>query len=122
MEKSLIIEDLHNVFKRILYSSLGESASEALLFILRKELGSDPIETFWKDPKTVYHAMEKTLGAGAKVLINVLITRIGQEYGLNMKPEYFLDLMRRGEQSSIREIRAFLKRIAELHKKKSEKA
>lgn len=113
MEESFIIETFRNIFRKILYSSLGESAGEALLFILRMELGRDLVEAFWEDPRVVYQTMEKILGIGTKVLIDILVTRIRQDYGLNIESEYVLDLMRRGDQSSTRGMRFLLRKIVE---------
>lgn len=118
MEKSFVIETFRSIFRRILCSSLGESAGEAVLFFLRRGLGRDPSDALWEDPKAVYYTMERTLGTGAKILIDILITRINQEYRLNMGSERFLSLMRNGNQDSVEEIRVFLKEIAESHRKR----
>ncbi|MCX8170576.1 MAG: hypothetical protein N3E47_01195 [Candidatus Bathyarchaeota archaeon] len=112
-----IIEALRAVFRRALCSSLGESAGEAILFFLRVELGRDPFEVLWEEPKTLYQAMEKILGMGTRVLINALVTRVNWEYGLNMSPERFMELMRSEDQTSHREIRTLLKETAELYRK-----
>lgn len=109
-----IIKIFGEICIRAIHSSLGESAGEAVLFFLRRDLGRDPFEVFWEDPKTFYHTMEKIFGAGTKILINLLIAGINRESGLNINPEHFLELMRSGDQSSSDEIRSFLKRVAEL--------
>lgn len=109
-----IIKIFSEICIRIIYSSLGESAGGAILFLLHKDLGRDPFEVFWEDPKTFYHTIEKIFGAGTKVLINLLIAGINRESGLNINPEHFLELMRSGDQSSVEEIRSSLKRAAEL--------
>ncbi|MEM3479187.1 MAG: hypothetical protein QXV74_04000, partial [Candidatus Bathyarchaeia archaeon] len=67
-----IIENFREVCKRIFYSSLGESASEAALFFLRRGLGRDPFEVFWEDPGAFYRELERVFGVGAKVLIKLL--------------------------------------------------
>lgn len=116
---SSIAESFREICRRIFCSSLGESAGEAIIFFLRRELKRDPFEMVWEDPKAVYHAMEKTLGVGAKVLINVLVTTINRECGLNMDPERFLDFIRSGNQESIEEIRYFIRRVVESYGSRS---
>ncbi|MEM2728715.1 MAG: hypothetical protein QXF59_06570 [Candidatus Bathyarchaeia archaeon] len=108
-----IIENFREVCKRIFYSSLGESASEAALFFLRRGLGRDPFEVFWEDPGAFYRELERVFGVGAKVLIKLLVSRINSEFGLNMSSERFVELMQRGDESSVEEIRSFLTKIAE---------
>ncbi|MCS7116494.1 MAG: hypothetical protein RMJ31_04530 [Nitrososphaerota archaeon] len=112
-----IIEVFREICKRTLQSLLGEASGEAVLFLLRKNLGRDPSEVFWEDPGAVYREMERIFGIGAKVLINFLVTKINEKFDLNMNPEHFLDLMRSGDQHSVEEIRSFLAKIAELYKK-----
>ncbi|MEM3955633.1 MAG: hypothetical protein QW424_02625 [Candidatus Bathyarchaeia archaeon] len=111
-----VINAFREICGQIFYSLLGESAFEATLFFLRRGLGRDPFEVFWNDPKTFYHEMEKVFGVGAKVLIKLLMSRINSEFGLNMSPERFLELMRRGDERSVEEIRSFLIKIAELYR------
>jgi len=118
VEKRFVIEAFRRVSNKILYSSLGESAGKAILFFLHAELGRDPCEMFWENPKAAYQAMEKVLSIGTKVLISILITRINQEYDLTMDPKHFLSLMCNGSQGSVEEIRAFLRKIAELYRKR----
>lgn len=113
-----VIETLNEICKRILYSMLGESACLAILFFLRKGLSRDPFEVFWDDPKAFYSELKKVLGAGADLLIKLLVSRINSDFGLNMNPERFLELMHNGDQSSIEEIRAFLIRIVESYASK----
>lgn len=62
--------------------------------------------------------MEKIFGSGTKVLIKFLISRINSEFGLNMKPEHFLELMMNSDQHTIEEICSFLSKIAVLHRDK----
>lgn len=109
------------VFKMVLYSSLGKSATEAILFFLQNELERNIFEMLWENPKKVYSAMEKILGAGAKILINLLVTTLNREYGLNMNPDSFIELMCSDDQNSIKKIRSFLKKIAEVHEKEEMK-
>ncbi|MEM1997172.1 MAG: hypothetical protein QXZ27_03870 [Candidatus Bathyarchaeia archaeon] len=113
------VEVFRDVSKRILCSSLGESASEAVLFFLHKGLGRDPFNAFWEDPKAVYCEMERIFGVGARVLINILVAGINREYGLNMSPEHFLEIIRDGDQMAIEEMRSFMRKIAEAHKYRS---
>ncbi|MEM2464782.1 MAG: hypothetical protein QXL85_04080 [Candidatus Bathyarchaeia archaeon] len=113
MSKDDFIRVFSEVCKRTLYSSLGESAGEAILFFLGRDLGRDPFESLWDDPRAFYNSIERILGVGAKILISVLITSIDREYGLNTDPEYFLNLMRGGDQRSVEEIRSFMKRVAD---------
>ncbi|MEM2718723.1 MAG: hypothetical protein QXJ13_05735 [Candidatus Bathyarchaeia archaeon] len=61
-----IVEAFREVCRQILYSLLGESASEAALFFLRKGLGRDPFEVFWEDPGAFYRALEGFLGLALK--------------------------------------------------------
>jgi hypothetical protein len=118
LEKRFIIEAFRRVSNKILCASLGESAGKAILFFLHAELGRDPSEMFWEDPKAAYQSMEKVLGIGTKALISILITRINQEYELTMDPKHFLNLMCDGSQGSVEEIRVFLRKIAELYRKR----
>jgi len=119
MEKNFVIEVFRDTFKRVLYSSIGESACEAIIFFLHMELNRDPFEVFWENPRTVYHAMEKIFGVGAEILINTFVERVNQEYGLNMRTERFLNLMRNSNQNSIKKVRDFLREIAELHRERN---
>lgn len=118
MEKEFIIESFHRISSKILCSSLGESACKAVLFFLHAELGRNLSEMFWENPKAAYQAMKKVLGIGTKVLISILVTKINQEYGLTMDPKHFLSLMCNGNQNSVEEIRAFLRKVAELYRKR----
>lgn len=108
------IDVFRRVCRRILCLSFGESAGEAILFFLQDNLGRDPFEVLWDDPKAFYQALEKIFGAGAKVLINVLVTTINRECGLNFDPEDFLNLIRGGDQRSVEKIRYFMSMVAEL--------
>lgn len=112
------VETFREICKRILYSLLGESACLAILFYLRRGLGRDPFEAFWDDPKAFYRELEKVLGVGADLLVKLLVSRINSDYGSNMSPERFLELMRSSDQYSVEEIRLFLMRIVELHMSK----
>jgi len=114
-----IIETFREDCERTLYSLIGEPACKATLFFLYKSLGRDPFEVFWSNPKTFYRELESFLGAGAKVLIELLVSRIDGELGLNMKTEHFLELMQRGDQKSVEEIRSFITRIYEQCKDKT---
>lgn len=117
VEKSSAVKIFGDVFKRALYSSLGETAGEAVLFFLRREMNRDPFEMLWENPGAFYRVMESIFGAGTKVLVAMLITKVNQEYGLSISSERFLDLMRRGDRESIDEIRSYIKRIAESYEK-----
>ncbi|MBS7624365.1 hypothetical protein KEJ29_02155 [Candidatus Bathyarchaeota archaeon] len=108
-----IIMFFRELFREILYSSLGESAGGAVLLFMRINLGRDPYEVIWEDPKTFYHAMERILGAGAKVIINLMVMNINAKYGLNINAEHFIDLMHSSDQRSVEEMRLILKRIAD---------
>lgn len=108
------IETFRETSRRIICSSLGESAGEAVLFFLREALKRDPFEALWDNPRTVYHEMVRVFGEGAKVLINLIVTNINRECGLNISPEYFLELMRNGNQRSVEELRSFLRKMAEI--------
>ncbi|MEM3479840.1 MAG: hypothetical protein QXV74_07360 [Candidatus Bathyarchaeia archaeon] len=68
---------------------------------------------FWEDPGAFYRELERVFGVGAKVLIKLLVSRINSEFGLNMSSERFVELMQRGDESSVEEIRSFLTKIAE---------
>lgn len=107
------------VFSEILRSSLGRAASEVILFLLRRELGRDPFEVLWENPKTFYRGMEKILGIGAEVLIKLLVSRINSELGLSMSAERFLELVQSSNKSSVEEIRSFLAKISESYQSKS---
>lgn len=111
-----IIEDFREVCKQILCSSLSESACEAALFFLRRGLGRDPFEVFWDNPGVFYRELEKVFGVGARVLIRLLVSRINNEFSLNMNPQRFLELMQRGDQQSIDEIRSFIAKVSELYR------
>ncbi|MEM0233684.1 MAG: hypothetical protein QXL22_06670 [Candidatus Nezhaarchaeales archaeon] len=89
------------------------------MFFLYKSLSRDPFEVFWSDPKTFYRELESFLGAGAKVLIELLVSRIDSELSLNMKTEHFLELIQRGDQKSVEEIRSFITKIYERCKDKT---
>jgi len=119
MEKNFVIEVFRDTFKKVLYSSIGESVCEAIIFFLHRELNRDPFEVFWENPRTVYHAMKKILGVGAEILINTFVERVNQEYGLSMRAERFLSLMCNSNQNSIEEVRDFLREIAELHRERN---
>ncbi|MEM1674610.1 MAG: hypothetical protein QXN24_08620 [Candidatus Bathyarchaeia archaeon] len=111
------VEVLRHVFRRFLCSSLGESAGEAVLFLLGRDFGRDPFEVLWDDPGAFYSALERIFGAGAKVIMNILIAGVNGECGLNMSPERFLELMRSG---SVKEIQSLLREIAESYKGKED--
>ncbi|MEM1673346.1 MAG: hypothetical protein QXI56_00540 [Candidatus Bathyarchaeia archaeon] len=115
-----IVEVSREIYKRVFNSLLGESVCEASLFFLYRRLGRDPFEVLWDDPKTFYRELERIFKVGAKVLIKLLVSRINSEFGLNMDPEHFLELMQRGDQISVEKIRLFLKRVAELYEGKDE--
>ncbi|MEM2151408.1 MAG: hypothetical protein QXG68_07810 [Candidatus Bathyarchaeia archaeon] len=110
------IEVFRETLRKMICSSLGESAGEAVLFFLREALKRDPFEVLWEDPRAVYYEMTKVLGEGAKVLINLLVTNINRECGLNISPDHFLKLMRNGNQRSVEELRLFLRKMAEVHR------
>lgn len=113
-----VIETFREICKKILYSSLGESSGEAVLFFLRKGLSKDPFEVLWNNPKAFYREMEKVFGIGANVIINLLVTKINNEFGLSMSFEHFLELIRSNDQQSIKEIRSFITEIVKLHRRK----
>ncbi|MEM4982869.1 MAG: hypothetical protein QXK73_04685 [Candidatus Bathyarchaeia archaeon] len=115
VERDFLIEFLRSIFKKTLHSTLGGSASEAVLFFLKKGLSRDPFDVFWEDPRAFYRGMERVFGVGAEVLIKLLVSRINSEFGLNISPGHFLDLMRNGDQSSIEEIRSLIKKVAKLY-------
>lgn len=119
--KDFALKVFRRVFKVVLYSSLGKSATEAILFFLQNELERSIFEMLWENPKKVYSAMEKILGAGAKILINLLVTTVNREYGLDMNPDSFIELMCSDDQNSVEEIRSFLKKIAEAYEKEEMK-
>lgn len=107
------IEVFRRICTKVLYSVLGESAGAAVLFFLRSNLGCDPFDMLWENPKAVYDTMEKVFGSGAIILIKVLVTNINSECGLSMDPRHFLSLMRRCDDVSLGEIRSFIVRAAE---------
>ncbi|MEM2351342.1 MAG: hypothetical protein QXT26_02935, partial [Thermoproteota archaeon] len=102
--------------KKIICSSLGESAGEAAIFLLREVMRRDPFEVLWENPRAFYEEIVKVFGEGAKVLINVLIENINREYGLTMRPEHFLELMREGDRKALEEIRSFIRMVAKASK------
>jgi hypothetical protein len=106
-----VIEFFSCLFRRVLASSLGESAAEALLSVLKRGLGREPSEIFWENPKEFYSGMEKTIGMGAEVLVRLLVDAINRESNLNMSPDKFIELMRSGNPKSIEEIRSILRRL-----------
>lgn len=110
----VFIEAFRETSRRIFCSSLGESAGEAVIFLLKEAMKSDPFVALWENPKIFYNEMVKVFGEGAKILINLLITTVNQECGLNMDPKHFLDLMCEGSQKSLDEIRSFIRRVAEI--------
>ncbi|MBS7625308.1 MAG: hypothetical protein QXF59_05365 [Candidatus Bathyarchaeia archaeon] len=114
------VKVFREVFRRVLLSSLGESAGEAALFFLRRSLGCDPFEVFWDNPGGFYRELEKIFGVGTKVLIRLLASRINSELGLNIDPERFLELMRSEDRRSAEEIRSLIMKIAELYEGKRE--
>lgn len=99
------------VFKKILSSTFGGLAGETLMFLLKEALGCDPIETLWENPRAVYNEMVRIFGEGAKVLISILVSTIDREYGLDMSPERFLELIYNGSEGALKEIRAFMSSI-----------
>ncbi|MEM1582871.1 MAG: hypothetical protein ABIM44_01545 [candidate division WOR-3 bacterium] len=103
------IEGFRETCRRIIYSSLGESAGKAALLFMQRDLGRDPFDALWEDPRGVYCAMEKIFGRGVKVLVHILVAGINRERGLNISPERFLELMCNGNQSSVEEIRSIVK-------------
>lgn len=106
------LEVFREVFRRIVCSSLGESAGEAVIFFIKETLRRDPIEALWENPRAVYDEMVRLFGEGTKILIGILVSNINRECGLSMNPEYFLELMRNGSQSAIDEIRSFIESVA----------
>lgn len=110
---SEVVEFFRGFFRGVLVSSLGESAAEALLSILRRGLGREPSELFWEDPKAFYSGLERVLGMGAKVLIDLFVSAINHEGNLNIKSENFLKLIRNGSPKSIEEIRLIIRGLAE---------
>jgi len=109
-----VIEFFSRFFRRVLTSSLGESAAEALLLVLRRGLGQEPSELFWENPKEFYSGMEKTVGMGTEVLVKLLVAAINREGNLNIYPDKFIELMRSGDPKSIGEIRSILRRLAKV--------
>lgn len=108
----ILLEVFRWAFRRIVCSSLGESAGEAVIFFIKETLRRDPIEVLWENPRAVYDEMVRLFGEGTKILISILILNINREYGLSMDPEYFLELMYNGGQSAINEIRSFIESVA----------
>ncbi|MBS7640689.1 MAG: hypothetical protein QXJ19_03865 [Candidatus Bathyarchaeia archaeon] len=107
------IEVFRRICTKVLYSVLGESAGAAVLFFLRSNLGCDPFDMFWENPKAVYDVMEKIFGSGAIILIEALVTNINSECDLSMDPRHFLTLMQRGDMFSLEEMRSFIVKVAE---------
>lgn len=111
------IDAFRDVFRRIIYSSLGRSAGEAVMLLLREIIRRDPIEVLWENPKAVYDEMVKIFGEGTKVLISILVSNINKEYGLNMSPERFLELMRDGSQNAVEEMRSLIESVAKARRR-----
>lgn len=105
------VEAFREVCKRIICSSLGESAGEALLFLLQDALKCDPFSVLWNDPKSFYRSLEGVLGAGSRVLINILVAGLNREYNLDVDSEHLVKLMLSGDRGSAEEIRFFIRKV-----------
>lgn len=114
-DEALIIKTFSEIIQRALQSSFGESASKAIIFILKEALKEDPCEAFWRNPRTVYSTMIDVFGNGTKVLINALIADISRRCGVEMRPEHLIKLIESGDQSSIEEIRSIIRKICQLY-------
>lgn len=101
------------VSRRVLCSSLGFSSGKAILFFLKEALGRDPFEVLWENPKAFYDEIVKVFGDGAKILISILVENINLECGLSMSPEHFIEIIQSENQSSLEEIRSFIRMVAE---------
>ncbi|MGP3702811.1 MAG: hypothetical protein ACKD6N_03430 [Candidatus Bathyarchaeota archaeon] len=111
------VEVFREIFRKIVYSSLGESAGEVLMFFLQKDLGRDPFNIFWENPEAFYYTIKKVFGVGAEVLINLLVGEINKGCGLNINQEHFLELICSGSQGCVEELHNFLKKVAELYRR-----
>ncbi|MCX8142308.1 MAG: hypothetical protein N3F04_06075 [Candidatus Nezhaarchaeota archaeon] len=120
IEKNFVIRTSRSIFKNLLCSSFGESAGEAILFLLRKELGCDPFEMLWDNPEAVFNALKEIFGVGTRILIDTLLMRINQEYGLNVSLKCILHhtYNDRWSQAKVKEVRSFLRRVVQLHERK----
>lgn len=109
-------KDVSNIFygllKRILCSSLGESAGRAVLLLITKNLQQDLSRALWENPKNVYDELFKIFGEGTKVLMNIIVSSINQECKLNIKPERFMELMRSENRDAVEELRSIMRLIA----------
>lgn len=105
------LKAFRETFRRIVCSSLGESAGEAVIFLIKEALRRDPIEALWDNPSVVYNEMVRLFGEGTKILISILASNINRECGLSVNPEYLLELMRNGSRSAIDEIRSFIESV-----------
>lgn len=109
-------EILRELFRKILHSLLGESAGEAVLLLLEKNLQQDLGRTLWEDPGRIYHELFKIFGEGTKVLISIMISRINQEFKLNVESEKIMKLMCSKDQSSAEELRSIMRLIVKLYR------
>jgi len=109
-------EILRELFRKILHSLLGESAGETVLLLLEKNLQQDLGRTLWEDPRRIYYELFKIFGEGTKVLINIMISRINQEFKLNIESEKIMKLACSKDQSSAEELRSIMRLIVKLYR------
>lgn len=112
-----VAESFYEVFRRLLYSLLGESVGEAVLTLVKKSIQQDITKAFWENPRRVYDELFKIFGEGTKVLISIIVSRINQECGLDIKPEKLITLMCSGDQGNVNEIHSIMMLIAKSYKK-----
>ncbi|MEM3715635.1 MAG: hypothetical protein QW145_00555 [Candidatus Bathyarchaeia archaeon] len=94
------IEGFHETCRRIIYSSLSESAGKAALLFMQRIWGAIHLMLFGRIREEFTALWRRFLGEGMKVLVHILVAGIDRERGLNISPERFLELMCSGNQDA----------------------
>ena len=118
-EENAVLNDLREVFREVISSSMSSFVYEMIKLSLEKRLGSDPFEVLWSDPKAFYNALHGFFGSGTDVFLKVLIDGINRKYGLNLSGDEFVNLIRSDNKESIAKWRNLLKKISASYRKRA---
>ena len=118
-EENAVLNDLREVFREVISSSMSSFVYEMIKLSLEKRLGSDPFEALWSNPKAFYNALHGFFGSGTDVFLKVLIDGINRKYGLNLSGDEFANLIRSDNKESIAKCRNLLKKISVSYRKRA---
>lgn len=112
----------YKLFRKSLRTLLGNSTGEAVLLLVKRSLQRDIDEALLKNPREVYDELSRIFGVGTRVLMNVIVSNINKECGLDVKPEKFVELMCSEDRGKLEEMRSIMRLIAKSYKKVIERA